>query len=188
MKVLRFLSGACDKCVNKEGKPKIVAAVIPADLRTGSLVGGLCSITEGTIYLVRERFETLEASLSTFYHEMGHWIDSNEHADATREHIHAVQAVASAMSIVIMARYGEVEKIRYPNISYKPVMATAAPVTPTPVEGTGTVTPGSPLEKTTLYGYSMEQLNQMAIERGLTPTGSKREIANQLFNFTRSRQ
>jgi hypothetical protein len=52
-------------------------------------------------------------------------------------------------------------------------------------ETVAVVDSGSPEELSTLYGYSIEQLQRMATERGLTPAGSKRQIANQLFNFTR---
>lgn len=131
LKLLRFLSTACEKCARGGKKPFIYPATIPRDPRTGDSILGLCSPDEDAIYLSTEILETEEDALSVFYHEMGHWTGGRSALDGSIAHTRAVQEVAATISLIIQARYAEIAEMLG-----APVPVTAVPVSravPSPV-------------------------------------------------------
>jgi len=111
LKLIRFLSEQCNRCTYGGNKPQILAATIPPDPRTGAQVSGLCSYSDGVIYLVPDVLEDEESTLSTFYHEMGHWAGGEDALDGTMEHTRAVQNAAALMSITFQVKRNEIDKI-----------------------------------------------------------------------------
>ena len=179
LKLVRYLTDVCPSCVYDGDKPKIVAAVIPADLRTGDVMLGLCSRGEGSIYLSGSILNTEEDTVSTFYHEMGHWVGGDAADDGTMAHTKAVQNVGAAMFLIQQAHFKEINEILG--------IAPAPPPPPpreTPIEIRETI--GFPNIRYTVIDmdrlYSTDELKSLARERGLSTSGSKKEIASQLLS------
>lgn len=175
LRLVRFLSNACEKCLYEGKKPNILAASIAPDPRTGDKILGLCN-AKGYIYLTAEILETEESALSTFYHEMGHWVGGTEAVDGSIAHTKAVQNVASAMSLVIQRQYGEIADI----LGLAPAGVV---LVPRPVAPWTTQLRAIPYSKVVEYDgkYSLDQLRDMARQKGLSLSGDKKALAARII-------
>lgn len=173
LNLVRFLSDSCGSCTHQGSKPSIVAAKIPPDPRTGDVILGLCSLDEGTIYLSEGILDNDEDALSTFYHEMGHWVGGPDAVDGSMEHTKAVQRVASTMSMIILAKSSQIAEI---------LGLAVPPISPPVVPPTGIPSKISEFAAQ----YSLDELKHMARERGVADVGTKRDLASKLITASLS--
>jgi hypothetical protein len=123
--IVRFLSEKTQRNIN--AAPKIVAAEIPPDPRTGTIIFGLCdNVTY--IYLAKGILYNLFDTISTFCHEMGHWMDPQP-LDGTIEHTNNVQAYSAQIFLAHEKYFEDIMRIQgkeitfagYPKVVYKPI-------------------------------------------------------------------
>ena len=123
--VVRFLSEKAQG--NIVTKPKIVAAAIPPDPRTGTRILGLCeNVTY--IYLDQSILSNLESTIGTFCHEMGHWMEPHP-LDGTMEHTSNVQDYSAQIFLAHEKYFADIMRIQgkelefagYPKVIYKPI-------------------------------------------------------------------
>jgi len=123
--LVRFLSDKAQKDIIK--LPKIVAAAIPKDPRTGGLVLGLCD-NETYVYLDQSILTDLGDTISTFCHEMGHWMEPQP-LDGTIEHTRNVEEYSARVFLAHEKYFEEIMRLQnkditfvnYPKVVYKPI-------------------------------------------------------------------
>jgi hypothetical protein len=182
LQLVRFLTDNCRVCVWEGKKPKIMAATIAGDPRLGTIVTGLCSYDDATLYLSPSALNTEEGTIATFYHEMGHWVGGQDAVDGSIPHTKAVQDVAGHISLLILQKTADIKRI----LSVEKVEGVEL-VVRTPI-GVGAVQGGPPVKAPFKdkvmeyeYKYTLNDVKRLAREHNLSTSGDKKEIIRRLI-------